>query len=100
MQAITVQQLVTVGQIVNYVLHDGRNKGKIRPAIIVRVWGDTCVNLQVFVDGDNDFPHSTSPVWITSSVYSGNKEPRTWHHWVSDYEQIDGNVEVVGESQE
>lgn len=26
----------------------------LRPAIVVRVWGGACVNLQVFLDGTND----------------------------------------------
>lgn len=46
--------LPTVGRIVHYVLPRGRGKGSIRPAEIVRVWSDTCVNLQVKLDGPND----------------------------------------------
>ena len=44
----------TVGRIVHYVLEQGRGKGEVRAATIVRVWNDTCVNLQVHLDGSND----------------------------------------------
>lgn len=49
---------LTEGRIVHYVLPDGNHEGEHRPAIIVKVWNKTTgyVNLQVFVDGTNDYP--------------------------------------------
>jgi hypothetical protein len=76
------QRQISIGSIVNYVLpDDSKHPGEIRPAIVVRVWSDTCVNLQVFADGDNDYPYATSPLWVTSVSYSEEKQPRTWHYF-------------------
>lgn len=80
---------VIEGRITHYVLPDGRNKGEHRPAIIVKTWGSlphSAVNMQVFVDGLNDYPvdHAasfTGFLWKTSVPYSENKEPGTWH-WI------------------
>ncbi|MBL1176880.1 hypothetical protein [Pantanalinema sp. GBBB05] len=72
---------VSVGSIVNYVLPDGRSEGQIRPAIVVRKWSDTCVNLQVLTDGDNDYPGKDGTLWKTSVTYSEDKLPYTWHFW-------------------
>lgn len=79
---------LTEGKIVHYVLPDGRSKGEIRPAIVVRVWRNVSPdliakgysNLQVFIDGTNDYPEIESNiVWATSKIYSENHEPGTWH---------------------
>lgn len=66
----------TVGRIVGYVLESGSNVGQVRPAMIVRVWNDDCVQLQVFTDGPNDGLPNTH--WVSSAGRSENKEPRTW----------------------
>lgn len=70
-------QSAAIGRIVHFVL------GKIeRPAIIVRVWSPTCVQLQVFNDGDgseglNDgLPNVT---WNTSVDYCEEASDRSWH---------------------
>jgi hypothetical protein len=56
-----------VGRIVHYVLYNG----EIRPAIIVRVWGDEMVNLRVFFDGSNDAgEESYGTEWRTSVHYA------------------------------
>jgi hypothetical protein len=69
----------TVGRIVEYVLKDRYGKLQIRPAIIVRVWSDTCVQLQVFTDGTNDGPDYASGIyWATSVMRCENKSERTW----------------------
>lgn len=64
----------TIGRIVHYILDDGQH----RPAIIVRVWEDGRVQLQVFTDGSNDgAPFASGIVWRTS-VHEGT-ESGSWH---------------------
>lgn len=68
----------TVGRIVMYVLSEndqlthecGTN---VLPAMIVKVWSDTCVNLKVFNNGPNDF-WRTSVVENTGSAVSADKK--------------------------
>ncbi|MDB5042150.1 MAG: hypothetical protein JWN27_2876 [Candidatus Eremiobacteraeota bacterium] len=91
----------TAGRIVHFVLGDGQ----VRPAMIVRVWSATLVQLQVFLDGTNDTQptqrgdHTLAAIdnltttgvsqvcdprgWATSVSYAapvevGMLEPRTW----------------------
>ena len=71
-----MEQEPTIGRIVHYVLDDVMDEH--RPAIIVNVWGDTVVNLQVFTDGQNDTQDRT--FWKSSVDYDEEfKEPGTWH---------------------
>lgn len=46
----------TIGRIVhvNVTREESGEALELRPAIITRVWSNTCVNLQVFLDGQND----------------------------------------------
>jgi len=67
----------SIGRIVAYVLAEGPNKGQDRPAVIVRVWSDTTVNLQVFTDGDNDGLPAVK--WDTSVQLDPARALRTWH---------------------
>lgn len=46
---------------------------ELLPAIIVRVWNDDCVNLQIFADSD------AGPFWKTS-VVKGDL-PGNWTDW-------------------
>jgi hypothetical protein len=74
---------LTEGRMVHYVLPDGPNAGEHRPAVIVRIWdhGSGYVNLQVLVDGTNDYPQYNGLLWATSIEYSEEPRPRTWH-WI------------------
>lgn len=73
-----------IGDIVGYVLPDGRSAGEVRPAIVVRIWDtDTgCSQLQVFADSNGDpFYNDGLPnvFWKTSILYNADKQPGTWH---------------------
>ncbi len=70
----------SIGRIVHYVLANGEH----RPAIIVRVWSDVCINLLVFRDGINDpglLGGGDGYVqWATSVVQNEDeKSPLSWH---------------------
>ncbi|MBZ5578231.1 MAG: hypothetical protein LAP40_16840 [Acidobacteriia bacterium] len=74
----------TIGRIVHFVQPDKYDAGKQKmlPAMIVAVWNDTCVNLQVFTDGTNSEPCEHDGVkWVTSSTLDASDapQPRTWH---------------------
>jgi hypothetical protein len=76
----------SVGRIVHYVLEAGPNQGEHRPALIVSVRGDTPdapVNLQVFVDGTNDYYPNQGPepltLWRTSKLRDDSGTFGTWH---------------------
>ena len=67
----------TIGRIVHYHLDAGPHKGEPRPAVIVCVWNDDCLNLQVLTDGANDGEkYATGVYWATSST--GGAEPGKW----------------------
>lgn len=80
----------TIGRIVEYVMEDGQ----IRPAIIVRVWSDICVQLQVFTDGDNDGKQG-NVMWATSVLQDENKSPRSWD-WMEFQKQQAAKEELKG----
>lgn len=95
--------VVDIGARVHYVLPDGNH----RPATVVAVWSQTCVNLAVQVDGSNDEAYvrqkvgalaADNPlvgvvdaarrlahfgliqtVWETSRNYDAAGTPGTWH---------------------
>lgn len=75
----------SIGRIVHFVQKKPATYGEgfvHLPAIIVAVWGDTCVNLQVFTDGTNSDEQNMAPVkWVASSSLdaSASPQPRTWH---------------------
>lgn len=75
------------GDLVHYVLPDGKNAGEHRPAIVVKVWrmpdgsvqDNGLCQLQVFVDGTNDYDNYSGSVWATSIEYGDNEQLGTWH---------------------
>jgi len=78
----------TIGRIVHFVQKKPEYHGEgvvILPAIVVAVWGDACVNLQVLTDGSNseggDSGNPASMKLVTSASLdeSENPAPRTWH---------------------
>jgi hypothetical protein len=76
----------TIGRIVHYILPEGHTiPGEHRPAMIVRVWTDTTVQLQVFTDGSNDDPkHSheaPNVMWKTSVVLDETATTQGSWHW-------------------
>lgn len=75
----------TIGRIVHFVQKKPAGYGEqlvTLPAIIVSVWSDTCVNLQIFTDRINsDESNMSSIKWETSISLDENEnpQPRTWH---------------------
>lgn len=69
----------TVGRIVEFCDKDRNGKEVIRPAIIVQVWTEDCVNLQVFTDGHNDNEFGVNVKWLTSVLYSEEARYCSWH---------------------
>lgn len=78
----------TIGRVVHFVQQKPDRPGVLvhLPAIIVAVWGESCVNLQVFCDGSNseDGVGGTAAAnnvkWITSvSQDETAGQPRSWH---------------------
>ncbi len=66
-----MKETVQIGDIVHYVLPDGQH----RPAIVVKIWNPTCVNMIVFADGLNDGGFGYSPAfseWKTSVLLDEN----------------------------
>ena len=75
----------TIGRIVHFVQKNpvGYGEGVVHlPAIIVAVWGEACVNLQVFTAGTNSDSGETNRVkWTTSVTLDETEDPQpgTWH---------------------
>lgn len=79
----------SIGDIVLYVLPDGPHAGEDRPAFVVQIWSGGYVNLQVFIDGTNDYPDYNGSVWATSIEHDEEMKPRTWH-WPEHVPAADG----------
>ena len=80
------EQVPSVGRVVHYVLEAGPHQGEHRAALIVQVWGDrpdSLVNLQVFVDGSNDYHRNDAEkpltLWRTSKACDPAGAPGTYH---------------------
>lgn len=75
-----MDQKLSVGRIVHYVLDSGPCKGEHRPAFVVRTWAADLANLQVFPDSNADGTSNDClpvPLWKTS-IKQG-EGPGTWH---------------------
>jgi hypothetical protein len=73
----------SIGRIVHYVLtaeDSPHHPGDHRPAIVVRVWSEDCVNLRVFCDGGNDRPDGQD-LWITSATLDASAAAGGTWHW-------------------
>lgn len=70
---------ISLGRIVHAVIKDGMGQLVVRPAIVVRVWSETTVNLQVFLDGPG-WAGGATCLWVTSAYFhaEGDRE-KTWH---------------------
>ena len=76
-----------IGDDVHYILSSGYYKGEHRPAKVVKIWSDTCVQLQVFTDALNDFhegPGSNGLLWATSVTIDATREREGSFHWPED----------------
>lgn len=83
-----------IGKTVLYVLPedprlDSRSVGQVRPAIVLRAWSDTCVQLHVLLDGTNDLcdghkdaryaaAYITEAAWACSRDLDLAGKPGTW----------------------
>lgn len=76
------------GEMVFYTLgSEWNHSGEVRPAMVVRVWSATTVNLLIFLDGDNDKfigPDTWQTVpghilWKTSVLYAEQGRETGWH---------------------
>lgn len=63
-KVMTPVQRPTVGRIVHYTPADSQGKAQPFPAIITHVWGDECVNLNVFQDGSFIAIHNSVPTSV------------------------------------
>ena len=50
-------------------------EGQIFPMVITGIWSDTCVNGQVFLDGNDQ-------LWVTSALQGD--EPGSWNYFMCD----------------
>ena len=73
----------SLGRIVHYVLESGPGAGEHRPAIVVYVWSEITVNLQVFTDSPlaQNANDQKPPVMWKASISQDEEDKRggTWH---------------------
>ena len=77
----TMDEKVTVGRIVHYVLKGGRlGSGEHRAAMVMAVWRSGTPNLRVFLDGGNDGAMPDGVLWEPYVQQDEEtKAPGTWH---------------------
>lgn len=68
----------TVGRVVLFRSKDPQMTGGATevPALVTRVWSDTCVNLQVMRDG-----HGATPIGVTSVTYDDSDTMTSSYCW-------------------
>ena len=73
----------TIGRIIIAVVRNKHGALVKRPAIVVQPWGDTCVNAQVFMDGDGSESNDATPnvIWKTSITLDEKGELENSWHW-------------------
>jgi len=81
------QKMPSPGRMVHYVLKNGEH----RPALVLRTWSATCVQLAVFLDGANDngqvpyetyyFQNGNLTVWKTSVMQDEETKAQATWHW-------------------
>lgn len=54
--------------------HDLNNGIDTAPAIITRVWSDTCVNVKIFTDGHEDLWRTSIPLFEGAGHYETARE--------------------------
>ena len=75
----------TIGRIIHAVFKDAHDRTVIRPAIIVRVWGETAdsaINAQIFCDSNGGRDNDALPnvIWKTSLCHDpGGIVLNSWH---------------------
>lgn len=72
-------QKPSVGRIVHVTVDPRHNNGAdVAPAVITRVWSDTCVNLRVLHDGPSAAPEGRQD-WLTSWSVHESREALEAH---------------------
>lgn len=77
-----MNQKPSMGRIVHYVMTHQRGSGQPFeecPAIITRVWSDTCVNLHLLRDHDQSHHDQQQGDKPTSVMFDEAGAPRSWH---------------------
>lgn len=71
----------SIGRIVQVRIGGTEEEPELRPALVVKVWGDTCINVQTFLDGTNDKQHIASAK--DSAVSFGEVDCLRGHLWAT-----------------
>ena len=81
----------SLGRIVLIKVEDKNKKECIIPAVIVKVWSDTSINVVAFNDGQNDLDDGTGAFnkmkaegvkWFTSLTLDTNESEPSLGHWI------------------
>src|SRR5262245_20177326 len=64
----------TIGRLVQFRV----SETEVRPALVVRVWSDEMVNLQVFLDGHNDAAWKRAGVDVPMFTFDERERGQAW----------------------